>query len=71
MPNGAPQRLERGLADRLAFFDGVKELVAHYGAQGGWLGAKVDALESTAAPSGREKHVEKSRTGKAKGKRRA
>ncbi|GAA5849399.1 hypothetical protein JCM9279_000891 [Rhodotorula babjevae] len=71
VPDGAPQRLERGLADRLAFLDGVKELVAHYGAQGGWLGAKVEAVEGGKAASGKEKEAETTRTGKAKGKRRA
>ncbi|GAA5939126.1 hypothetical protein JCM3775_003188 [Rhodotorula graminis] len=70
VPDGAPQRLERGLVDRLAFFDGVKDLVAHYGAQGGWLGAKVETLEGGTSAGGKDKERETT-TGKAKGKRRA
>ncbi|GAA5905303.1 hypothetical protein JCM8208_003809 [Rhodotorula glutinis] len=70
VPDGAPQRLERGLADRLAFLDGVKELVAHYGAQGGWLGAKVESVEGGRKAGDGEKEGQR-RTGKAKGKRRA
>lgn len=76
VPEGAQRdRLERGLEDRLSFFNGVKDLVAHYGAQGGWLRAKADvavgasleedgAKEEAQARNGRDK-------GNGKGKRRA
>ncbi|BGP37620.1 hypothetical protein JCM10449v2_001537 [Rhodotorula kratochvilovae] len=60
-------RLERGLAERLTFYDGVKRLAEEYGARGAWIGEHDVEKEGAYV----EKEALPSEKGRRKGKKRA